>query len=1167
MNGYMVNYGMYKLMMLVNLEGDVLAVNTVTPENKPLETASIYEKKFKDAPWFKKTLNKEFLKGKTLTGTVVEQPEFNPIVGNLYHEDGFTLTFSAPVYDEQGKMVAVWCNFADFSLVEDIVKTYYQYQKTAGNADTAIDVINSDGIALISYDPEASKSDILQRDRKIINTENFARHGVPGAELALKNESGTAVMMDPDSNLKDAVGYHKSTGAYDYPGLGWSVLVHVPETTAFASIYAAKQELLLIVGVAALAIVLLGALIGTIASRPLRKSSDMLIKLAKGDYMVDVADAGRKDELGDIERSMVQLRGAVAINARQQTMIENLSTPVLLCDKDFKIIYANKISLETLQKLAKYLPVPVEKIVGSNIDIFHKNPSHQRGMLSRLGDRSHKTEFPIGDEWLALNATMLKNGKGEFDGAFIDWNVITEQKFLNLNYVGQIDAILKSQAVIEFNMDGTIITANDNFLKAMGYSMDEISGKHHSMFAPAGVAESQAYREFWAKLNRGEYDTGEYQRVGKGGKEIWIQASYNPILDGNRKPFKVVKYATEITQAKLESMEGARLKLALDTCTANVMMADANLNIIYMNDALAGFLRQSEQDIQKDLPRFNVANIIGSNIDVFHKNPSHQRGMLAGLNAPVKTSIQVGGKSFNLVAAPIFGKDKERLGTMVEWQDGAAVGLADAINKSQAVIEFLPDGTIVNANNNFLSVMGYSLDEIKGKHHSIFADPAYKGTAEYRQFWDTLNRGEPQTGEFKRFAKGNREIWINATYNPIFDLKNKVVRVVKTATDVTQMVIARTENELGMNEAVKVLTGLSQGDLTQTMALEYKGTFSQIKAALNATIDRLKDTVLRIKESAESVNAASSEISAGSTDLSQRTEQQASSLEETAASMEEITGTVRQNSENAKNANHLSAEAREVAERGGQVVGDAVTAMNSIEKSSQKISDIISVIDEIAFQTNLLALNAAVEAARAGDAGKGFAVVASEVRSLAGRSASASKEIKALIMESSAQVKTGAELVNQAGETLNEIVGSVKKVAEIIAEISNASTEQSTGIDEINTAVSQMDEMTQQNAALVEENTAAAQSLVQQAQALGTMVAFFRVDESAAHEAQGFEPVIVQTARPAATKPNVVSKGKGGKHEPAKPKAAGGGRNPVLADRKIIASANGTSHDREWEEF
>jgi methyl-accepting chemotaxis protein len=728
------------------------------------------------------------------------------------------------------------------------------------------------------------------------------------------------------------------------------------------------------------------------------------------------------------------------------------------------------------------------------------------------------------------------------------------------SYAGQIDAINKSQAVIEFTMDGTIVTANRNFLDTMGYALDEIQGKHHSMFVETAYVNSPEYKQFWQNIGRGQFQAGEFKRLAKGGKEIWINASYNPIADMQGNYIKVIKYASNITAAKQESIHAARLKLALDMCTANMMMADANFNIIYVNEALVGFLRQAEQDIQKDLPRFNTNTLIGSNIDIFHKNPAHQRGMVEKMTGSFKTSITVGGRSYNLVANPIFSESNERIGTVVEWQDGAAAGLAEAINKSQAVIEFQPDGTIISANNNFLTAMGYGLDEIKGKHHSMFAEPTYKNSPEYRSFWEALNRGEAQMGEFKRIAKGGREIWINASYNPIFDLRNKVVRVVKTATDITEMVMTRTENEMGMSEAVQVLTNISEGNLTQKMALEYKGTFGQIKGAVNSTVDRLYDMVRKILESAQSVNAAASEIAAGSTDLSQRTEEQASSLEETAASMEEITGTVKQNSQNASTANDLSTKANKVANDGGKVVEEAVTAMGSIEKSSQKISDIIGVIDEIAFQTNLLALNAAVEAARAGDAGKGFAVVASEVRSLAGRSASASKEIKSLILESSQQVKSGAELVKQAGDTLKGIVSSVQQVAGIVSEIAAASQEQATGIDEINTSITQMDEVTQQNAALVEENTAAAQSMVEQARSLEQMMSFFRLNEEEAGEARGDERPTAPAAR---SEIKITQRAKPAMRPAAKTAQSANGNGAL----KTASKGHSGAYDESWKEL
>ncbi|MEK9969204.1 MAG: methyl-accepting chemotaxis protein [Ferrovibrio sp.] len=341
-------------------------------------------------------------------------------------------------------------------------------------------------------------------------------------------------------------------------------------------------------------------------------------------------------------------------------------------------------------------------------------------------------------------------------------------------------------------------------------------------------------------------------------------------------------------------------------------------------------------------------------------------------------------------------------------------------------------------------------------------------------------------------------------------------------------------------ELAEVMGAMSHGDVTRSVRGEYHGVFGQLKASANGMAERLRDFAGRLTSTAQSVKSASTEISSGSQDLASRTESQAASIEETAASMHEITTTVKQNADNAQAASQLAVAARDTAEKGGSVVANAVKAVTQIEGSAQKISDIVGLIDEIAFQTNLLALNASVEAARAGEAGKGFAVVAQEVRALAQRSANASKDIKALISESNAQVKTGASLVNQTGSSLIDIVTAIKKVSDIVAEIAAASREQATGLDQINTAVGSMDEMTQRNAALVEETTAAAQTLNNQAVQLAELVGFFKVDGGG-------------MARPAAST------------APAAKPAAAAPRRPAPAPAKAPAAKPAT--DQDWQEF
>jgi methyl-accepting chemotaxis protein len=358
-----------------------------------------------------------------------------------------------------------------------------------------------------------------------------------------------------------------------------------------------------------------------------------------------------------------------------------------------------------------------------------------------------------------------------------------------------------------------------------------------------------------------------------------------------------------------------------------------------------------------------------------------------------------------------------------------------------------------------------------------------------------------------------------------------------------------------INEAVALANAVASGDLTSKIESKTNDETGKLLQALKSMNDNLIKLVGDVRSSADSITTGAGEIAAGNADLSQRTEEQASSLEETAASMEELTSTVKQNAENAKQANQLAKGASEVAIKGGEVVGQVVGTMSSINDSSRKIVDIISEIDGIAFQTNILALNAAVEAARAGEQGRGFAVVAAEVRNLAQRSAAAAKEIKTLIGDSVSKVEDGTKLVDEAGKTMEEIVNAVKRVTDIMSEISAASNEQSTGIEQVNQAVMQMDEVTQQNAALVEEAAAAAESVEEQAQNLTAAVGIFKLDSS--------YTVQQQTRRVAAPVQHASKPAE--KHvlaAPAKKPAA-----KPAAKAKALPTKVAKSADSEWEEF
>jgi methyl-accepting chemotaxis protein len=595
-----------------------------------------------------------------------------------------------------------------------------------------------------------------------------------------------------------------------------------------------------------------------------------------------------------------------------------------------------------------------------------------------------------------------------------------------------LQALGRSLAIIEFDPTGKILSANENFCKALGYQASEIIGQHHSLFVEPDHVRSPEYRELWAKLGRGEFDAGEYKRLGKGGRNVWIQASYNPVIDSKGKVLKVVEAATDITAAKLRNAE--------------------------------------------------------------------------------------------------FGNK------------------LNAISLAQAVIEFTPTGEIITANENFLKTLGYRLEEIKGQHHRMLVEPSYAASPDYQAFWRKLNGGEFIADGFKRIGKGGKEVFIQASYNPILDLNGKVMKVVEFATDISDLA-----------DLDAALTRTAANDLELPIQKTFTPMFEKSRLSFNAAQETLRSMMSQIAESVNLVSSGGQEIATASDDLSRRTEQQAASLEETAAALDEVTSTVKKTTDGARQARTVVSEARGDAEKSGEIVRRAVDAMGRIEKSSAEISQIIGVIDEIAFQTNLLALNAGVEAARAGDAGRGFAVVASEVRALAQRSAEAAKEIKGLITTSNTEVGNGVKLVAETGESLARIVGKVSEINSVVADIAAGAEEQSTALQEVNTAVNAMDQATQQNAAMAEQATAAARSMMQETEKLSEMIGRFRLGRNASTGAMrrelkkvaphAFAPTVKPPSRPSVSK------------APAKPQ-------PVRSPPKVAVNAPATAAAEEgWTEF
>jgi methyl-accepting chemotaxis protein len=817
----------------------------------------------------------------------------------------------------------------------------------------------------------------------------------------------------------------------------------------------------------------------TIAATMLKAYESQAYESNTNEYMEDIVMATSKKAVEEEIRSSM---GIVDDLQMMQHILEHAAVNVMIADADHNVVFVNKRARDVFEQLeselAGYIPnFKANAIVGGSIHRYHKDANAIKNILSGLGPNEvHNGEITPGRFVFEHETRGLYDSSGALKGYVVQWHDVTEKR--NKEEQAQrlqaaVDGAQTAMMTIDRDLVVTYVNEttkkllqdNEATLKTLypGFSADRIVGSCIDMFHK----NPDHQRRILANPNNLPYETD----IQVGPLVFHIRASAIHDLQGNY--VGTTLEWSDVTELRKSELEVARLKSAVDGAQTNLMLCDEDLNITYVNPAVINMLAKRETVLRQNFPGFSVQNLVGTNIDIFHKNPAHQRALLKDLSRlPAKAEIKIVDLEFEVNATGIVGPNGEYMGNMVEWKD--ITEQKDAERQIETLINSAIEGNL---------------------------DQRIDATT-YEGFMKGLGEG-------------------------INQLMNAVV--------------------LPVRETKRVAELLAKGDLTEEMDGDFQGEFAELRDAINSSMQNLLDMVNRIREGSANIAAAAGEIAQGNSDLSQRTEEQASSLEETASSMEQLTSTVSQNADNARQANQLASGAREHASKGGEVVGKAVGAMAEINSSSKKIADIIGVIDEIAFQTNLLALNAAVEAARAGEQGRGFAVVAAEVRNLAQRSAAAAKEIKTLIKDSVEKVEEGTKLVDQSGETLGQIVESIKKVSDIVAEIASASQEQAAGIEQVNKAITQMDEVTQQNAALVEEAAASSEALDEQANSLDEMISFFKVGDEAEASRRNRKPIRKSTPKASPRQKAPL------KRQPTQP----------VQSRKKPAPQD----DSEWEEF
>ncbi|WP_104433363.1 methyl-accepting chemotaxis protein [Kineococcus xinjiangensis] len=664
-------------------------------------------------------------------------------------------------------------------------------------------------------------------------------------------------------------------------------------------------------------------------------------------------------------------------------------------------------------------------------------------------------------------------------------------------------AVDRSQARIEFDLQGRILAANQNFLDTVGYSLEEVAGRHHRMFCDPAYAASEEYAQFWRKLGAGEFVAGEHRRIAKGGREIWLQATYNPILDGEGTVLKIVKFASDITAAKRGTLDHLGKITAIERAQA-VIEFSVDGRILTANKNFLAATGYSLAEVQGKHHRMFCDPELAAS---FAYKEFWERLGAGQFESGEYRRVAKGGRPLWLQATynPILDVDGSVLKIVKFASDVTAakhataeyVGKVTAVDRAQAVIEFDVQGRVLAANRNFLDAMGYTAHEVVGKHHRIFCDPAHTATQEYADFWERLGAGEFESGEYRRFAKGGREIWLQATYNPILDDDGTVLKIVKFASDVTAAKLTAAEvdsrmsavdrsqasvefdldgNVLTANDNFLRTMGYSLREIVgqhhstfcsqdYVRSPEYRdfwmrladgefieGRFHRLGKygrdvhiqASYAPVRNLTGTVVKVVKYAFDIS-----------DDIEREKRLLQSTEAMTKAVRSLTGSIENISVSSSVATELAQETHSNAEDGVEALRASLEAIQLIQRSSHSISKIVRVMGEIASQTNLLAFNASIEAARAGEHGIGFSIVAGEVRKLAERSSEAAQQIAKLIEESEERVDQGSEVSKRAEQAFERIVSSVAKTNDAVRTISDCTRLQEEVSQTVNALISE----------------------------------------------------------------------------------------------------------------